>query len=143
MSSLEMIPATWLIGTWLVTSPIRRLSFLLQDVPPARLFDEIQKMMLNGHAERTYHLMREYALLDRLFPETSTAVANDGTRVACARRHLVARISKGRRAGRAGSRATTGAARRTCIVLEGYVGHWLTDDEIRTFDTRRELSVEA
>ena len=31
---------------------------------------------------------------------------------------------------------------RTGIVLEGDVGHGLVDDEIRTFNARRELSVE-
>lgn len=41
----------------------------LQAVPPARLFDELLKLFLKGHALRTYELLRQYNLLGVLFPE--------------------------------------------------------------------------
>lgn len=40
----------------------------LQAVPPARLFDELLKLFLKGHALRTYELLRQYNLLAVLFP---------------------------------------------------------------------------
>ena len=39
-------------------------------VPPARLFDEILKLFLSGHAVQTYKLLRKYDLLQMLFHET-------------------------------------------------------------------------
>ena len=39
----------------------------LQAVPPARLFDELIKMFLGGHAEATLRLLVEYDLLQMLF----------------------------------------------------------------------------
>lgn len=40
----------------------------LNAVPPARLFDELLKMFLKGHALRTYELLLQYNLLAVLFP---------------------------------------------------------------------------
>ncbi len=39
-------------------------------VPPARLFDEVLKLFLSGHAQRTLELLREYQLFGHLFPLT-------------------------------------------------------------------------
>lgn len=52
-------------------APIRRLGGLLSEVPAARLFDEVLKLFLAGHAEATFALLMEYNLLPRLFPDTS------------------------------------------------------------------------
>ncbi|WP_257797925.1 polynucleotide adenylyltransferase PcnB [Psychromonas sp. CD1] len=48
--------------------PIRRLSNLLQDIPAARLFDEVIKLLLSGQGLTTYRLLKEYKLLQVLFP---------------------------------------------------------------------------
>jgi poly(A) polymerase len=49
-------------------APIARLKSLLAGVPPARLFDETQKLFLTGHGERSFEVLRQHALLTELFP---------------------------------------------------------------------------
>lgn len=48
--------------------PIRRLAPLLQDIPAARQFDEVMKLLLSGQGLVTYRLLKEYKLLQMLFP---------------------------------------------------------------------------
>lgn len=48
--------------------PIRQLTHLLKNIPPARLFDESLKLLQAGYGVKTYHLLREYGLFERLFP---------------------------------------------------------------------------
>lgn len=48
--------------------PIRRLAHLLADIPSARLYEEVLKLFLSGHAVRTYELLCEYNLFAQLFP---------------------------------------------------------------------------
>ena len=48
--------------------PIRRLALLLQDIPAARHFDEVIKLLLSGQGLTTYRLLKEYKLLAVLFP---------------------------------------------------------------------------
>jgi poly(A) polymerase len=57
--------------------PIKQLGHLLMDVPPARLFDEVLKLFLHGHAESTFDLLREYNLLAALFPQIAQYIEND------------------------------------------------------------------
>ncbi len=54
--------------------PIRRLAYLLADIPPARLYEEVLKLFLSGYALRTYELLREYDLFAQLFPGTAKAL---------------------------------------------------------------------
>ena len=49
-------------------APIGALKGLLAGVPPARLFDETQKLFLTGHGERSLAVLRKHALLGVLFP---------------------------------------------------------------------------
>ena len=56
---------------------ITKVHNLLADIPPARLFDEVLKLLMNGHALVTFHLLRQYQLFDILFPATEEALAND------------------------------------------------------------------
>jgi poly(A) polymerase len=49
-------------------APIGSLKGLLAGVPPARLFDETQKLFLTGHGERSLEVLRKHALLGVLFP---------------------------------------------------------------------------
>ncbi|MGB5347188.1 MAG: polynucleotide adenylyltransferase PcnB [Woeseia sp.] len=50
---------------------------LLRNVPPARLFDEFLKMFQDGHAHRTFTLLREHQLFRQLFPETDEYLDKD------------------------------------------------------------------
>lgn len=52
-------------------APIYQLAERLNQVPPARLFEEVLKMFLSGHAVATYDLLRKYSLFDKLFPYTA------------------------------------------------------------------------
>lgn len=51
-----------------VSEPIKRLAPLLQDIPAARHFDEIIKLLLSGQGLVTYRLLKEHKLLQMLFP---------------------------------------------------------------------------
>ncbi len=48
--------------------PIRELGDLLQNVPPARLFDEMMKLLLSGHAVETVKRLRKDGLHHGLLP---------------------------------------------------------------------------
>jgi poly(A) polymerase len=48
--------------------PIARLSPLMHNVPPARLFDEMQKLLLSGHAVDTLRSLRAHGLSAGLLP---------------------------------------------------------------------------
>lgn len=48
--------------------PIPRLASLLREIPPARLFDEIIKMLLSKEAVSNFRGLRDYGLFAELFP---------------------------------------------------------------------------
>lgn len=52
-------------------APIRTLAPLLTHIPPARLFEEVLKLLSAGYGEATYDLLTQYNLLPPLFPETA------------------------------------------------------------------------
>lgn len=49
--------------------PITELASLLDNIPPARLFEEILKLFLNGKAQQNFIMLRQYGLFKSLFPE--------------------------------------------------------------------------
>jgi len=49
-------------------APIRSLAPLLEDIPPARLFEEVCKLFLTGHAARTMEALQRFQLTLPLFP---------------------------------------------------------------------------
>jgi poly(A) polymerase len=49
-------------------APIPKLAPLIQNVPPARLFDEMQKLLLSGHAADTLKSLRAHGLHHGLLP---------------------------------------------------------------------------
>jgi len=51
-------------------SPIHDMAKLLADIPPARLYEEVLKLFMNGQALSTFENLRRYGLLAYLFPET-------------------------------------------------------------------------
>jgi poly(A) polymerase len=57
---LDLEPAT--------ASPMAELAHLLEDIPPARLFEEMTKLFLTGHAEQTMHALQRFGLTRYLFP---------------------------------------------------------------------------
>lgn len=64
----------------LLAESIKKNGERLNDVPAARLFDEILKLFLHGKAVNTYQLLKEYDLLKYLFPQTATYLDDDNDR---------------------------------------------------------------
>ncbi|PPK51260.1 polynucleotide adenylyltransferase PcnB [Marinobacter persicus] len=79
-------------------APIREMAPLLTNIPPARLFDEVLKLLSAGHGEVTYDLLREYNLLAPLFPETAAAIdaGESDELIRQALRNTDARIARGK-----------------------------------------------
>ncbi len=50
--------------------PIHSMLPLLADVPSARLYEEILKLFLTGHSEKSFHLLRQYGAFGQLFSLT-------------------------------------------------------------------------
>jgi poly(A) polymerase len=57
--------------------PIKRFSRLLQEIPPARLYEEVLKLFLSGYAVQTFEQLRQYGLFAVLFPETERCLAKE------------------------------------------------------------------
>jgi poly(A) polymerase len=53
------------------------LGHLLQDIPPARLFEEILKLFLGGNAVASFEQLRRYDLFRHLFPLTEAALGRE------------------------------------------------------------------
>lgn len=49
--------------------PIKRMAPLMANIPPARLFEEVLKLLLSGQGLETYKLLSEYHLFEPLFPQ--------------------------------------------------------------------------
>lgn len=58
--------------------PIPRLATLINDVPPARLFEESLKLLQAGYGYDTYLLLREYSLFQPLFPTITRFFTENG-----------------------------------------------------------------
>jgi len=54
-------------------APIGQLAYLLDGVPPARLFDECLKLFLSGFGAQSYRLLKQYGLFEHLFPLSAAA----------------------------------------------------------------------
>ena len=55
-------------------APIHRLAYMLDSVPPARLFDESMKLLLTGSAGAAFELLVRLDLLAHLMPDVAAAV---------------------------------------------------------------------
>lgn len=55
-------------------APIYELSSLLSNIPAARLFDEVLKLLLSGNALSTFTKLRHYNLFSHLFPVSENAL---------------------------------------------------------------------
>lgn len=49
---------------------LRETTCLLEEISPARLYDEVLKLFLGGHALPTFEALRRYEAFDYLFPQT-------------------------------------------------------------------------
>jgi poly(A) polymerase len=57
--------------------PIAELAPLLDDIPAARLFDEVLKLFQKGHALRSFEVLLEYGLLGYLFLQVEDCLRSD------------------------------------------------------------------
>jgi poly(A) polymerase len=55
--------------------PIKRLAYMLDGVPAARLFDEVLKLFLSGFGLKAYLVLQQYGLFEHLFPQSAAAFA--------------------------------------------------------------------
>jgi poly(A) polymerase len=55
-------------------APIPKLAWMLDGVPPARLFEEVNKMFLTGNALNAFELLVELGLLEHLFPDLAAVL---------------------------------------------------------------------
>ncbi|MDG2527107.1 polynucleotide adenylyltransferase PcnB [Stenotrophomonas sp. HITSZ_GD] len=58
-------------------NPIPRLAGLLGEAAPARLFEEILKLFLSGHAVASFEGLEHYGLFATLFPESGAALRSN------------------------------------------------------------------
>jgi poly(A) polymerase len=56
-------------------APLAELGSCIQEVPPARLFDEVLKLLQAGHAMQSFELLRHYDLFRYLFPLTDAELS--------------------------------------------------------------------
>lgn len=49
--------------------PIDELSYLLEDISEARLYEEFNKLFMGGAGKKTFHMLTEFDLFKTLFPE--------------------------------------------------------------------------
>ncbi len=56
---------------------ISEFGYLLDDIPAARLFDEVLKLFFGGCALQTFELLRHYNLFQFLFPQTDDELAEE------------------------------------------------------------------
>jgi poly(A) polymerase len=58
-------------------APIAKLATLLEDVPSARLYEEVLKLFLSGAALESFEKLRHYQLFGQLFPATEEALSHE------------------------------------------------------------------
>lgn len=57
--------------------PLTELAPLLADIPPARLFDEMLKLFMDGNALANFEALRHYDLFGQLFPLTEQSLTHE------------------------------------------------------------------
>ncbi|MBB3059607.1 polynucleotide adenylyltransferase PcnB [Microbulbifer rhizosphaerae] len=68
-------------------APLGELAPLLHNIAPARLFDEVLKLLMSGYGESTFELLHEYRLWQHLFPDNA-AQLEDPAALALTRKAL-------------------------------------------------------
>ena len=80
-------------------APIISMGHLIQEVSPARLFDEAIKLFHSGYAVQCFHELEQHQMLEKLFPLTHDSLKNDQafrTFVYAALENTDARIASGK-----------------------------------------------
>lgn len=85
---LELDPAT--------ANPIPEMAVLLHDIPPARLFDEILKLFMGGHAWATFQALVRFKLWEPLFPNLFDDPAKPPVLVEQALQNTDQRVAEGK-----------------------------------------------
>ena len=63
---------------------IYELAPLIEDMPPARLYEEVIKLFMAGAGRTSYELLRRYGLFGHLFPETDACIEAEPDGIASA-----------------------------------------------------------
>ena len=58
-------------------APFATLAGLLENIPPARLLDEFQKLFMAGFGQRYLDLLQQHGLMAHLFPATAAHLASE------------------------------------------------------------------
>ncbi len=61
-------------------TPIHEMANRLADIPPARLFEETLKLFLSGQGEATFMMLRDYGLVQQLFPQLTPFIKDENSR---------------------------------------------------------------
>lgn len=85
---LELDPPT--------AGPIPEMSELLHDIPPARLFDEILKLLMGGKAWATFQALVRFNLWEPLFPNLFDDLRNPPALVEQALKNTDQRVAEGK-----------------------------------------------
>jgi len=56
---------------------IHELGYLLQDISPARLYEEALKLFHSGHALKSFTALNDYGLMQYLFPEAAYSIEQE------------------------------------------------------------------
>jgi poly(A) polymerase len=78
--------------------PINEMAPLLKDIPPARLFEEVCKLFMTGHASRTLETLQRFRLTRALFPvlQGQSGKAKTGVLMEKAMKNTDHRIAEGK-----------------------------------------------
>ena len=66
------------------SSAMYDLASLIEDMPPARLYEEVVKLLMGGAGRETYELLRRYGLFGYLFPESDACIEAETSGIAAA-----------------------------------------------------------
>lgn len=77
-----------------LADPIRNLGNLLDHVPAARLFEEIQKLFISGYATPVWQKLAEFGLESHLFPVLKDLSDEERAMIAFAMRNTDARLAQ-------------------------------------------------
>lgn len=59
------------------SAPIKELAHLMEQIPAARMFDEVLKLFTAGKAVATFDMLEHYGLFAQLFPATAKLIKQD------------------------------------------------------------------
>ena len=60
------------------------LAPLIEDMAPARLYEEVVKLFMGGEGRKSYELLRHHGLFGHLFPESDACIEAEPDGIACA-----------------------------------------------------------